>query len=223
MVLTRPSSTRWSLDDGCNSPSRPARRCRRVGPRQLQAHFAAGQGGEQRQVVTVSEVSDAEHAPFDLPRPVPRDIQALVDQPSASASTPVGTLTPVRTGEYTFGTFGSAHWIGRPHAVTAARTPCPQRSRRANTSSSPSARNHAQAVQQVGVGRVGPLIVPLFSTLWPPLDLSCASVAEPQGWRGPSRSSTTSLAPELGQRYRYSRQGRTHSKMQHRTAQTPRP
>jgi len=61
---------------------------------------------------------------------------------TASASTPSGMTTPVRMGEYTL---GSSHWMAKPQACTACRTPCAQRWWRANTWGKPSSNNMSQA------------------------------------------------------------------------------
>ena len=82
--------------------------------------------------------------PLTLPRPVPSDRSKRwwIVWRTRSASMPSGVITPVSTGEYTA---GSAHWISRPHARTAARTPSAQRAWRANTFGRPSSSSMSSA------------------------------------------------------------------------------
>src|SRR3954464_11635497 len=114
--------------------------------------------------------------PLTLPRPVPSDRskRSQISWRILSASTPSGVMTPVSTGEYTA---GSAHWISRPQALTALRTPSAQRLWRGGGGGAAPAFGPAlvagehrvqatlrrieqhvaglgQAIQQVGVGRV---------------------------------------------------------------------
>ena len=100
--------------------------------------------------------------PLTLPRPVPSDMsKRSVDQLAQRVR--VDALGHDHAGQHGRYTAGSAHWIARPHARTArAHAGGPalvarEHVRRPSSSSMSSA--SAQAVQQVGVGRVGPVAV----------------------------------------------------------------
>ena len=92
---------------------------------ELQAHLDAGERGHQGQVVAVAEVADAEHAALDLAQAgAEREVEALVDELAQRVG--VDARRRDDAGQHRrIDALASAHWIGRPQAPTAARTPRP--------------------------------------------------------------------------------------------------
>src|SRR5580693_412418 len=89
---SRPSSRRSFQCSDCRMRGKVFHRrlyaaARQRHARQIEAHFAACQCGEQSQVVTVAEVADAEHAAREFTEPRSEgEIEALVNQAPQTVS-----------------------------------------------------------------------------------------------------------------------------------------
>ncbi len=145
-----------------SGPSRPARRCRQAHAVQLQSHLHAGQHRQQREVVAVAQVPHAEHpAPHLAEARAEREVEALVDQPAQRVR--VHALGHDHAGEHRrvqarFGALGGQA-PGRHGGAHAGGPALVARENVRQALVEQHVERLAQAVQQVRVGRVGPVAV----------------------------------------------------------------